>query len=93
MDDLRSGRDGARVMRVDVGHDDVGALRADAADLRAASSGAAELVVARAADHDHAVPERQLRVRDGAVLAGDHEVALEAEGAAQPLDGGGRRRW
>jgi hypothetical protein len=76
-------------MRVGVGDDDVGALRADAADLGRRLLQLAEVVVALGAEHDHAVAERELGVGDAAGLVGDDEVALEPEGAAEPVD---RRR-
>ena len=41
------------------------------------------------AQHDHPVAKRELGVGDGVTLARHDQVPLEAEGAAEPLDGGG----
>ena len=44
--------------------------------------------VARRQQHDDVVAEREVRLLDRAVDAGDDADALEAESAAQPIDGG-----
>jgi len=41
------------------------------------------------AQHDHPVAEAELGVSDGAIGVGVDCLLLEAEGTAQPLDGGG----
>ena len=50
-----------------------------------------ELVVAMAAEHDHRISQRELRVGDGSLhLPRYDEVFLESEGLAQPIDGSWR---
>src|SRR4029077_495914 len=87
-DDLGTGRFGARIMRVGVLDDDIGALGPDAAGFPRRFDPLAEFVLARRAQHDHAIAESELRMRDCSVLAGNDEVLFEPEGLAQPFDRG-----
>jgi hypothetical protein len=74
------------VVRVGIGDDDVDAAR-DAAE--GAWRLDAELLFRRRGQHDDAVAQLELRVGDAAVFPRDQEMLLEAEGAAQELDGAG----
>jgi hypothetical protein len=44
--------------------------------------------VSGVAEHDHAVAEHKLGMGDTVTVALDHHLGLEAEGLAQPIDGG-----
>ena len=46
-------------------------------------------MLAARAEHQRSVAEGQLCVRNGAVLAGHDQMAFEAEGIAEPVDGFG----
>src|SRR5690606_726885 len=84
----RGGR--PRVVGVDVTHDHAGALRfAQAGFLRLHDLAAPFAVVAGRAEHDHAVAEGELGMVHGIAIGVDG-VPVEAEGAAQPVDRGGR---
>ena len=41
-------------------------------------------------EHDHAVAEAELRMRDRAIVVGHHQVLLKTKVGAQPFDGGRR---
>jgi hypothetical protein len=69
-------------------HDDVNAHGHAAGGARAHEQLAVLGLLCRA-EHDHAIAERELRVRDGAALALVDRLLLEAEGAAKELDRGG----
>jgi hypothetical protein len=77
-----AGRFGARIMRIGILDDDVGTLGTDAADFPRWLDPLAEFVLACRAQHDHAIAEGQLRMRDCSALAGNDEVLFEPEGFA-----------
>src|SRR6185503_6345004 len=81
-----AGFDGAGMVGVHVVHDDVGAGRDGAAYAGRWLLKPAELVVARRAQHDHAVAEDELGVSDRAAVTRHDEMLLEAEGVAEPFD-------
>ena len=86
--DLGPCRLGAGVMRVDFGRHDIDRA-ALAADFVRLAHQPAELGFLHRAQHDHAAPERELRMVDRAALAWHDQVTLEPESAAQKFD---RRR-
>src|SRR6185437_6718227 len=86
VDDHRAGGQGLFVMRLAVRHDHAGTLRFAAADLVGLRDMFSEIVVAYAAQHDHAVAVDQLRVLDFVAIVFVDGVPGEAERLAQPLD-------
>src|SRR5581483_12376128 len=90
VDDHGSRRFRASVVRVGIGDDHAATLRFPSADLVGLCDAAApRACVIDGAQHDHTVAERELRVMDDGAVGVDR-VTLEAEGAAQPVDGGRR---
>src|SRR6185312_7553286 len=70
-----------------VGHGHTGALGFAAADLVGLRHVPAEIVMAHAAQHDHAAAVGQLRVLDFAGIVFVDRVPFETEGPAEPVDG------
>src|SRR5690606_18406600 len=79
VDDLGTGGHGALVVRLAVRDDHARTLRLAAVRLVRLHDVATELVVAHRADHDHAVAEHELGMRDAAVLVVIHRVLRETE--------------
>ena len=80
----------SRVVRVHVRYDHVGALRHRLAGRVQRTLNPPERVVARRPQHDHAVAEHELRVRDAAFPVRHHQLRLETERLAQPVHRGWR---
>ncbi|MCY1310450.1 hypothetical protein D9M70_606390 [compost metagenome] len=74
---------------VDVGHHQIDALGAEPTSLVGLAHQTAVVVVPYRAEHDHAGAQAELGVGDAAVVLRHHQVLDEAEGIAQPGDGGG----
>src|SRR5277367_1123755 len=72
----------ARVVRIAVTDDNVGALRLAASDFLGELHQLPEHPAASRRHHDHSIAQSELRVSDRAVLTRNDEMLLEPEGLA-----------
>ena len=78
-DDPRAGSRRARMMRIDIGDDDVRTLRNRQVGVAEWCLERSKRIIARRTEHDHAVSENQLRMSHSAVVGGHHQVPVETE--------------
>jgi hypothetical protein len=81
--DFRAGCLGVAMMLIRIVDHEVAALHVGHGKVRRSGIHAE---IARRQQHDDVVAKREVRLQNRAVYAGDDTDALEAEGAAQPID-------
>lgn len=88
-DDFRAGGLRLGIKRIGAVDDHVEALGRSTADLVRLPQQPSIFGIDHRCHHHHAVAEGQLRVGDAHLLIAILALAFEAEGLAQPIDGGG----